>query len=280
MGALHEGHLSLVETARKQNDVVAVSIFVNPTQFGPNEDFDKYPRQFDDDFKLLSKYGVDHILAPTNSQEMYNPNHVTSVHLDGFDDLPEGKLRPGHFDGVATVVTKLFNIVKPTRAYFGQKDAVQCVLIQRLVEDLNMDVDVCVMDTVREHDGLAKSSRNAYLSSEERAAASIIYKSLLGAQELFNQHKEQQRQQGSEQHSSKATSLSSSDIIAAVRNILETEPLVSEIQYVSVDDRRTMRPTKDVAVLGTSPSSSSVGAVVSLACKVGSVRLIDNIVLK
>ena len=301
MGALHEGHLSLVETARRQNDVVVVSIFVNPTQFGPNEDFDKYPRQFEEDYKLLSKFGVDHILAPTNNQEMYNPGHVTSVHLDGFDELPEGKVRPGHFDGVATVVTKLLNIVQPTRAYFGQKDAVQCVLIQRLVEDLNMDVDVRIMDTVREHDGLAKSSRNAYLSKEERTAACIIYKSLVGAQTLFDERRRQRHSQQRQMHSdgddkSSSTLLPSSEIITTVQTILESEPLVSEIQYVSVDDRRTMKPLQDVLLVSddgssdnVSSSSSSaattkttnhVGAIVSLACKIGSVRLIDNIVLK
>ena len=292
MGALHEGHLSLVETARRQNDVVVVSIFVNPTQFGPNEDFDKYPRQFEEDYKKLSKFGVDHILAPTNSQEMYNPGHVTSVHLDGFDELPEGKVRPGHFDGVATVVTKLFNIVKPTRAYFGAKDAVQCVLIQRLVEDLNMDVDVRIMDTVREHDGLAKSSRNAYLSNEERIAASIIYKSLVGAQTLFDECRQRQRQKRSDGDNT----LQSSEIIATVQRILKSEPLVSEIQYVSVDDRRNMKPLQDVLLVSDDGSSSNAsasfaaaaaaatkdphGAIVSLACKIGSVRLIDNIILK
>jgi pantoate--beta-alanine ligase len=254
MGALHEGHLSLVKAARQQNDIVIASVFVNPTQFGQGEDFDKYPRQLEQDAKLLGEYGVDHLLAPS-IEEMYGQHHVSFVDCAGFDDIPEGLARPGHFRGVATIVTKLFNIVQPSHAYFGQKDAAQCVLIQRMVEDLNMDIHVVVMDTIRESDGLAKSSRNAYLSPAERQAASVVYRSLMAAKEMFD----------------KNPSVSSAELMATTRTVLQAEPLVSEIQYISIDSKSTMKPI--------SQPSKEDGAVISLACKVGSVRLIDNIVL-
>lgn len=258
MGALHEGHLSLVKEARAENDVVFASIFVNPTQFRPGEDLDKYPKQFEKDSDLLADLGVDHLFAPDNDT-MYGTNHITYVDPTSFDETSEGASRPGHFRGVATVVTKLFNIVKPTNAYFGQKDAAQCVLIRRIVEDLNMDVSVKVLNTVREESGLAMSSRNAYLSHEEREAAPILYKSLCAAKELFLA-----------KASAGTLPLSSSALSTAVRNVLASEPLVSEIQYVSVDDLDTMQPLTDVI---------AKGAVVSVACQVGSVRLIDNIVI-
>ncbi len=254
MGALHEGHLSLVKEARAQNDIVVASIFVNPTQFGKGEDFDKYPRQLEQDLDLLGECGVNQVFAP-NIEDMYGPNHVTFVDCDGFDDIPEGAARPGHFRGVATIVTKLLNIVKPTNAYFGQKDAAQCVLIRRIVEDLNLDLDVVIMDTIREKDGLAKSSRNAYLTEQERQVAPVVYRSLLAAKEMFD----------------KNPSASSSELITATQNVLKSEPLVSEIQYISVDNKATMKPVFQ-------PSKED-GAIISLACKVGSVRLIDNILL-
>jgi pantoate--beta-alanine ligase len=253
MGALHEGHLSLVKKARECNDVVVASIFVNPTQFGKGEDFDKYPRQLEQDSEILGEFGVDHLFAPC-IDDMYGKNHATFVDCEGFNDIPEGISRPGHFKGVATIVTKLFNIVQPSNAYFGQKDAAQCALIRRIVEDLNMDLNVVIMDTVREEDGLAKSSRNAYLSDVERKAAPVVYKSLKAAKELYENN----------------PSASSSDLVLAIQRVLQSEPLVSEIQYVSVDSQSTMQPllypVKD-------------NTVISLACKVGSVRLIDNIVL-
>jgi pantoate--beta-alanine ligase len=254
MGALHEGHLSLVNEARRQNDIVIASVFVNPTQFGKGEDFDKYPRQLEQDAKLLGEYGVDHLLAPS-LDEMYSQHHATFVDCSGFDDIPEGIARPGHFRGVATIVTKLFNIVQPSHAYFGQKDAAQCVLIQRMVEDLNMDIQVVVMNTIRESDGLAKSSRNAYLTPAERQAAPVVYRSLKAAKEMFQ----------------KNPSVSSAELVATTRQVLQAEPLVSEIQYISVDSKATMKPI--------SQPTKEDGAVISLACKVGSVRLIDNIVL-
>jgi len=267
MGALHEGHLSLVEKARRCNDVVVASIYVNPTQFGVGEDLDKYPRTFERDSNLLNDLGVDHIFAPEN---MYGENHLTYVDPTGFENTVEGQARPGHFRGVATIVTKLFNIIQPTNAYFGQKDAAQCALIRRIVDDLNMDVNVQVLDTMREVDGLAMSSRNAYLDSssssgggEERKAASVLYKSLCVAQNLFQSTM-------SKSTTTSSSSLSSSTVMEAVTNVLRSEPLVTDIQYVSIDSKETMMSLNEIG---------SDGAIVSIACKIGTVRLIDNIVL-
>lgn len=255
MGALHEGHLSLVKQAISHNDVVVASIFVNPTQFGEGEDLDKYPRQLERDTELLSDLGVDHLFVP-NMDDMYGENFGTFVDCKSFDDIPEGMVRPGHFRGVATIVTKLFNIVRPTNAYFGQKDAGQCVLIRRIVEDLDMEVNVVVGETVREPDGLAKSSRNAYLNDIERPAAAIINKSLIAAKEAWAQN----------------PSIESSELIAMTRSVLESEPLVSKIQYISVESMATMKPV-------SKPSECKEGVTISLGCIVGAVRLIDNIVL-
>ena len=195
----------------------------------------------------------DHLFAPTIG-DMYRKNHVSFVEPEGFDNIPEGQSRPGHFRGVATIVTKLFNIVQPTNAYFGQKDAAQCCLIRRIVEDLDMDLNVVVMDTIREQDGLAMSSRNAYLTAEERKAAPIIYRALNTAKNLYNDQ----------------PTISTSKLASAVEQVLGSEPLVSEIQYISVDNRATMQPTEQIG---------EEGGVISIACKVGSVRLIDNIIL-
>eukprot|EP00571_Detonula_confervacea_P017558 CAMPEP_0172311612 /NCGR_PEP_ID=MMETSP1058-20130122/15279_1 /TAXON_ID=83371 /ORGANISM="Detonula confervacea, Strain CCMP 353" /LENGTH=299 /DNA_ID=CAMNT_0013024851 /DNA_START=243 /DNA_END=1142 /DNA_ORIENTATION=- len=259
MGALHEGHLSLARAARAQNDVVIASIFVNPTQFGEGEDLEKYPNQLEKDVNLLTEIGVDHIFAPS-SDMMYGKNHATYVDPKGFNEIREGISRPNHFRGVATVVTKLFNIVTPTNAYFGQKDAAQCVLIRRIVDDLDMDVNVQIMDTVRERDGLAMSSRNVYLTSEERGKAHVVYQALCAAREVF----ESRYSRGMEE-------LESNDLQEVVLNILETEPLITEIQYVAIDDLETMQPLTKVG---------NDGCIVSLACILGSVRLIDNIVLR
>jgi pantoate--beta-alanine ligase len=256
MGALHEGHLSLIREARRSNDVVIASIFVNPTQFGAGEDLDKYPRQLEQDKELLTDLEVDHLFAP-DCDSMYGPNHVTYVEPEGFDDIAEGVSRPGHFKGVATVVTKLFNIVKPTNAYFGQKDAAQCCLIRRIVHDLDMDVNVVIMDTVREPDGLAMSSRNAYLTEAERKVAPIVYQSLCTARDSY--------------HGNGGRPIAAQHLQEVVESILRSEPLVTQVQYVSVDCRETMRPLQNVG---------KEGAIISLACKIGSVRLIDNMVLK
>jgi pantoate--beta-alanine ligase len=193
------------------------------------------------------------VFAPT-IDDMYGKNHATYVDPQSFDDTREGRARPGHFRGVATIVTKLLNIVQPTNAYFGQKDAAQCCMIRRVVEDLDMDLNVVVMDTVREDDGLAMSSRNAYLNAEERKAAPAVYRSLCAAKDMYKRD----------------SGVGSSELVDAVERILRGEPLVSEIQYVSVDSQATMQPVEQVG---------KEGAIVSLACKLGSVRLIDNVSL-
>ena len=174
MGYLHEGHLVLARRARAENDVVAVSIFVNPTQFGPTEDFTRYPRDPERDLGLLESEGVDLVLMPP-PEDMYPERFSTWVNVEKVTDVLEGAFRPGHFRGVATVVAKLFNIVEPTRAYFGQKDAQQAVVIKKMVTDLNMNLDVVLVPTVREPDGLAMSSRNIYLNPEERQAALVLW---------------------------------------------------------------------------------------------------------
>lgn len=255
MGALHDGHLSLVREARKENDVVVASIYINEKQFGPNEDLDRYPRQLERDTELLKSMGVDHVLAPSND-EMYGPNFATYVEAPkGFEETREGKARPGHFRGVATVITKLFHIVQPTRAYFGQKDAVQCALIRRLVQDLNFPVDITVLDTVREPDGLAMSSRNAYLSTSARRAAPIVYAALCAAKDLYYLTK---------------PSTTSQMLEEAVRQVLQSESQVDDIEYIACDNYETMAPLLTIG---------DETAVLSVAVKIGSVRLIDNVVL-
>ena len=248
--------MSLVEAAKKENDIVVASIYVNPTQFGPNEDLDRYPRQLEADRLVLEKMGVDHLFCPS---EMYNNKfHRCYIDPTGFDDLREGKARPGHFRGVATIVTKLFNVVQPTRAYFGQKDAAQCVLIKRLVADLDMDIEINIMNTVRENDGLALSSRNAYLSEEEREAAAVLYKSLSAAKDLY------------ESSFAGNLPLESNILYEVVERTLESEPLVKEIEYIAIDSKETMESLGEVG-----PD----GAIISIAVKVGNVRLIDNFVI-
>ncbi|GMH48385.1 hypothetical protein TrVE_jg9380 [Triparma verrucosa] len=253
MGALHEGHLSLVREAREKNDIVVSSIFVNPTQFGPSEDFDKYPQQLQEDARMLEELGVDIIFAP-NKDEMYTDNHTTKVMPEIFETTAEGKSRPGFFTGVATVVTKLLNVVQPTNAYFGQKDAVQCCVIRRIVEDLNIPTNVVIMPTVRESDGLAMSSRNAYLTLEERLIAPVVFKSLLAGEQAWLDNDKQ---------------ASAEEIVAEVQKVLNQEPMVNEVQYVSVDSNINMLPIDSVG---------PEGCCLSLALKCGEVRLIDNIV--
>ncbi|CEG35920.1 pantoate--beta-alanine ligase [Plasmopara halstedii] len=259
MGGLHDGHMALVEHARNSCDFIAASIFVNPTQFGPSEDYSKYPRTFEKDIALLTKLGVDFVFLPS-ADEMYMPHHCCYVVPSGFDDLVEGKCRQGHFRGVATIVTKLFNIVQPTHAFFGQKDAAQVVLIKRLVSDLNMSVKINVVPIVREADGLALSTRNQYLSPVERKAASVLYRGLVRAQHLFQKAKEE----GKETIETKA-------LYTVVYKELESEPLVTTIDYVSVGSKQTMR---EMSIVDTTE-----GAIVSVAVKIGNCRLIDNIVL-
>ncbi len=250
MGYLHEGHLSLVRRAREENDRVVVSIFVNPTQFGPNEDYNRYPRDLDRDMKLLEPIGVDAVFYPS-VEEMYPEGYRTYVEVVGITDKLCGASRPGHFRGVCTVCTKLFNIVMPHRAYFGKKDFQQYVVIKNMVRDLNMDIEIVPMPIVREPDGLAMSSRNTYLSPEERQAATCLYRSLKRAVELF---------ESGERDASK--------IREEVVRIIEAEPL-ARIDYVEVVDPETFEPVERV----------EKGTLVALAVFVGPARLIDNVQL-
>lgn len=251
MGALHEGHLSLVRRARDENSTAAASIFVNPTQFGPQEDFGSYPRDLDRDLALLEECGIDLVFLP-QPEDMYPPGFDTWVDVDRTAARLEGEARPGHFRGVATVVTKLFTIVRPDRAYFGQKDAQQAQVIRRLNADLNLGVDPVIMPTVREPDGLAMSSRNAYLNAQEREAALVLYRSLCRAEDM---------------HRDGATS--ASQVRDAMRELIQAEPLAL-IDYVSIANHDTLEELETV----------QAPALVSLAVRIGRARLIDNVVLE
>jgi pantoate--beta-alanine ligase len=221
MGYLHEGHLALVKQARIENSAVIISIYVNPTQFGPGEDFGAYPRDLDRDLELLRGEGVDIVFVPSDD-EMYPPEFSSRVDVEKVTERLEGTSRLGHFRGVATVVAKLFNIVQPTKAYFGQKDAQQAVVIKRMVADLNVGIEIVVVPTVRESDGLAMSSRNIYLSPEERQAATILFKALTLARQL---------RQGGEKDAGK--------IRRQMTSLIQKEPL-AQIDYVSIADAETL----------------------------------------
>lgn len=249
MGYLHAGHLSLVRQARAECDCVAASIFVNPTQFAPHEDFASYPRDLERDLSLLQAEGV-HLVFVPGSAEIYPPDFNTFVHVQGVTEMLEGAARPGFFQGVATVVCKLFNIVQPNRAYFGQKDAQQAVVIRKMVADLNMPVEVVVCPIVREADGLAMSSRNAYLSPAERAAAPVLHRALTAAS---------QRYQAGER--------SAEALRQRMRQVLAAEPLAHP-DYVSVADPLTLHELERI---------SEAGALLSLAVHIGPARLIDNL---
>jgi pantoate--beta-alanine ligase len=251
MGALHEGHLSLVKEARQMCDVVIVSIFVNPTQFNDQADFDKYPRDLTNDAALLSEYQVDYIFAP-NDEEIYPPDFSTFVYVEGLTEMLEGASRPGHFRGVATIVTILFNVIRPDFAYFGQKDAQQVAVVKRLTQDLGFDTEIIVMPTVREENGLAMSSRNERLNPEEREKASIIYRALREAKIAF-----------------KNGERNAANLDEIVRKTIETEPL-ARIDYVALVDNETFEPIEKI---GESP------VLIAVAVYFGEVRLIDNIVL-
>ncbi len=252
MGALHDGHLSLVRMCRDENDITVVSIYVNPIQFGPSEDLARYPRDLEGDEEKLRKESVDILFLPDDSL-MYPEGFSTHVEVEGLSGRLCGELRPGHFRGVATVVTKLFNIVSPVRAYFGQKDFQQALIIKRMVRDLNMSVDVVLCPTVREADGLAMSSRNSYLRPEERTAAAVIYRSLL---------------QGSK--ALKSGIINVEKLKSLMRDALSSEPLVSEIQYCSVYDPVNL----------TEPEAVVNEALLAIAVKIGNTRLIDNMLVK
>lgn len=251
MGALHEGHLSLIHEARAMCDVVVVSVFVNPVQFSPSEDFNAYPRDLTRDAALLAEYNVDYVFAPT-VEEIYPPGFATYVTVEGAADELEGVSRPGHFRGVTTVVAILLNAVKPDFAFFGQKDAQQAILIKRMVRDLAFNTEIVVLPIVRDESGLAMSSRNNYLNDEQRQAASVLNRSLSKAHEAFD-----------------AGEHSTVRLIEMVRNDIGKEPL-ARIDYVSVNDAETLEKLEKI---------DDRAALVSLAVFIGSTRLIDNVVL-
>jgi pantoate--beta-alanine ligase len=251
MGALHEGHLSLVKRAKQDCSPVIASLFVNPKQFGPNEDFAKYPRSFETDVEKLAEAGVDGLFAPEPA-EVYPPGFSTYVHVEGLSERLEGRSRPGHFRGVTTVLLKLLEIVQPHFAYFGRKDAQQARLIQQMVRDLNLDTEIVVCPIVREPDGLALSSRNAYLDANERRAATVLYRSLDAVRREMT-----------------AGVRDALQLQAVMRKVLESEPLAS-VDYAEIVDARTFEPVTHVR--------RSCYAL--LAVSLGKTRLIDNLLIE
>jgi pantoate--beta-alanine ligase len=251
MGYLHEGHLSLVRRARAENAQVVVTIFVNPTQFGPHEDFARYPRDVPRDLAMLEREGTDLVFVPP-VEEMYPSGFRTYVNVEEITSRLEGAARPGHFRGVATVVCKLFNLVQPQRAYFGQKDAQQLVVIRRMARDLDFDLEIIPCPTVREPDGLAMSSRNVYLSPAERQAATVLYRALMAAQARYQ-----------------AGERDAEALRQTMREVLAAEPR-ARVDYVSVAEPETL--TELTRVSGT--------ALASLAVYIGATRLIDNVLLE
>ena len=250
MGALHEGHLSLVRQAKEENDKVVVSIFVNPLQFGINEDFTQYPRTFDNDCELLSKEDVDIVFNP-KAPEMYPNGFCTSVIMEHLEDRLCGKSRPGHFRGVATIVLKLFNLINPDIAYFGQKDFQQTVVIKRVAADLNLDVNIKVLPTIRNKEGLALSSRNGYLSETEKKDAICLYKALIRAQTMAN-----------------AGAKNAKEILGEMEKIINNCKS-AKIDYISIVNPETLEAVPEV----------QHGDVAALAVRIGKTRLIDNIIL-
>ena len=250
MGYLHEGHLELVRRAKAENPVAVATIFVNPTQFAPSEDFKSYPRDLDRDLALLEKVKTDIVFAPADG-EMYSDGYDTWVEVRGITSKLEGRSRPTHFQGVTTVCNKLFNIIEPHRAYFGQKDAQQAIVIQRMVADLNMNLEIVVCPTVREKDGLAMSSRNTYLTAEERPSAVVLYKSLCLAKDMH----------GRGERNAAVIKKAMSQLISAVP--------AAKIDYISIADTGTLDEVD--AIRGRT--------LVSLAVRLGKPRLIDNIIL-
>jgi len=251
MGALHQGHLSLIRRCRKENDFTVVSIFVNPIQFGPKEDFRKYPRNLKQDAQACKKEGADIIFYPYPNR-MYPSPYRTTIHVDSLSEVLCGQARPGHFRGVATVVTKLFNIINPDRAYFGQKDAQQAMLIKKMVEDLNVPVKIKIVPTVREKDGLAMSSRNAYLNAKERKDAPVLYKALSVARQLATRGESD-----------------ASKIIKSIKNIIQKKKR-AKIDYISVVDLQNLKPLNKI----------KDNTLIALAVWLGPTRLIDNTIVK
>jgi pantoate--beta-alanine ligase len=251
MGALHRGHASLVQVAQKQSSPVVVSIFVNPKQFGPNEDFQKYPRTLDSDRATLEKLGVDYLFAPP-PEEIYPKGFRTSIDVEGLSNRLEGRSRPGHFQGVATVVLKLFEIVQPRFAYFGRKDAQQSRIIQQMAADLNLDTEVVVAAIVREPGGLALSSRNTYLSATDRRAATALYRSLEAVQREVA-----------------AGERDAARLIVSARGVLDSESGV-KVDYVEIVDAETLERVPALRAR----------SLVLLAAQVGKTRLIDNALIE
>ncbi|HEY9062676.1 MAG TPA: pantoate--beta-alanine ligase [Pseudobacteroides sp.] len=251
MGYLHEGHISLVKASKDENDFTIMSIFVNPTQFGPNEDFEKYPRDMARDSKMAEEAGVDIIFAPTR-EEMYPDSYKTYIEVEDITGVLCGKTRPGHFKGVTTVVAKLFNIVEPDKAYFGQKDAQQVIVIKKMVRDLNMNLEVVICPIIREYDGLAMSSRNSYLSTGERKAAVILSKSLFEAKELIK---------NGERDASK--------LIKYISERISTVDF-AEIDYVEITDAENLEEVEMI----------NGKVLIALAVRFGKTRLIDNVVVE
>jgi len=250
MGALHDGHLSLVKKSMEDNDITVVSIFVNPTQFGPEEDFDQYPRDLEGDIKKLSSYDLDCIFLPDN-KEMYPDGISTSINIGVAGDILCGVSRPGFFNGVATVVEKLFNIIMPDRAYFGQKDFQQTVVIRELVRERNLNIDIAVCPIIREDDGLAMSSRNVYLSSEERNSALIIYKALQHAELILSEGME-----------------NANSVKIEIEKLIKSEPL-AKIEYIEIVNPRDL---KSLTVINEP-------AIICIAVSIGRTRLIDNLMV-
>lgn len=252
MGSLHAGHLSLLERARRENELLIASIFVNPAQFGKGEDFETYPRDTAGDLEKLEGAGTDIVFLP-GIRDIYPDGYRTYVSVEGYDDKMCGPYRPGHFRGVATVVAKLFNLVKPSRAYFGEKDYQQLQVIRAMSRDLNMNVEIVGCPTIREPDGLAMSSRNAYLGKEERETAATLYRSLKDTSERIRRGELKK------------------DIAQALQPMLSAAPLISEIQYASAFDPNTLEEAETV--------QGREKILLALAVKIGATRLIDNMVI-
>ena len=251
MGYLHEGHISLIKRAREENDIVVVSIFVNPTQFGPNEDFEKYPRDEKRDLQKCEENGCDIVFLP-QKEDIYPKNYLTYVQVEELGKGLCGKSRPTHFRGVTTILTKLFNIIKPTRAYFGQKDAQQLVIVKKMVEDLNMDVEIIGCPIVREKDGLAISSRNTYLSPEERKDALLLNKSLILAKDLIENGEKN---------------------ISTIKREMEKTILSGKsntVDYIEFVDTKRLEPISEI----------QDKVLIAIAVKTGNTRLIDNMVVE
>jgi pantoate--beta-alanine ligase len=255
MGYLHGGHTSLIQKAKEECDIVIVSIYVNPTQFLQGEDFETYPRDFDRDYEMCKSAGADYIFYPDNLQ-MYKRNHMTNIMISNITTKLEGEVRPGHFIGVATIVLKLFNVVKPHKAYFGQKDAQQVVVLKRMANDLNLDVEIITCPTIREENGLAKSSRNTYLTDAEKTQAAILYAAL---------------EKGKDWILTRSEDLTAEEISELMREIIDESVKDAKVQYIAITDNELLNEIKDI-------NSYKGEVLISLAVKMGKTRLIDNIV--